>query len=127
MVEHGDISQLEGSNEGPLVIALRWNIFEELVELGRERNLKRISLDVLGRWAHEGRNRFKRDGNVLVKYRNYIARFHGLHYEEDEEEEVNLAQRETYRQEMHQQNQAYLQAEEQTRRNKEAERERQIK
>lgn len=76
------------------MVALRWNIFEELVEVGREKSIKRLTAEVLGRWANEGRNRFKRDGNVLVKYRNYIARFHGIHYEEEEEEEVNLTQRE---------------------------------
>lgn len=60
--------------------------------MGREKNLKGFS-DQLGRWAHEGRNLFKRDCNVLIKFRNYIARANGIHYEEEEEEEVSLAQR----------------------------------
>lgn len=71
-----------------------------------------MNCELLDRWSHEGRNQFKRDGNVLVKYRNYVARFHGLHYEEDEEEEVSLVQREQERQEIQQQNQAYRLAEE---------------
>lgn len=61
-------------------MVLRWNIFEELVEVGREKQLKRVTGELLGRWAHEGRNLFKRDGNVLVKYRNFLARAHGIHY-----------------------------------------------
>lgn len=63
------------------MIAVRWNIFEEVVEVGRERNLKGVTEELLGRWAHEGRNLFKRDGNVLVKFRNYMARANGIFYE----------------------------------------------
>ena len=61
-------------------MALRWNIFEEVVMIGSEKDPKKVTVDLLNRWAHESRNLFKRDGNVLVKYRNYIARFHGIQY-----------------------------------------------
>lgn len=102
-----ELSKVAGCKEGPQVVALRWNIFEEVVEVGREKNLKGVTGELLGRWAHEGRNLFKRDGNVLVKCRNYMARANGIYYEEEEEEEVNLAQRDLERHEIHQQNQAY--------------------
>lgn len=41
---------------------------------------------MLDRWANDGRNQFRRDGNVLIKYRNYVARYYGQHYEEEEED-----------------------------------------
>lgn len=67
---------------------------------------------MLERWSQEGRNCFKRDGNVLVKYRNYLGRLQGYYYEEEEEEEVNLVQRSQERREIQQQNQAYRLVEE---------------
>ncbi len=81
VAEHEELARVEGSRESPQVIVLRWDIFEEMVEVGREREVKRVSGEVLDRWSHEGRNQFKRDGNVLVKYRNYIARLQGYYYE----------------------------------------------
>jgi hypothetical protein len=88
-----ELSIIDDLKESPQVIALRWNIFEEVTIIGRSYDPKNITAQLLEQWAHEGRNLFKRDGNVLVKYRNYIARFHGIYYEEEEEEEVNLVQR----------------------------------
>ena len=90
-----------------MLVALRWNMFEELKEVGRMRELGRVDANLLNRWAHEGRNLFKRDCNVLIKYRNYFARLTGNFYEEDEEEESSLAERDLTARERREQNRAY--------------------
>lgn len=112
IIESDEIKTIEGFREGPQIIALRWNIFEEIVEVGRERDIKNVNVDLLGRWTLTSRNLFKRDNNVLVKYRNLLAKYHGLQYEEEEEEEVNLVQRDMEREEITQQDRAYREAEE---------------
>jgi hypothetical protein len=48
--------------------------------VGRERDIKNVNVDLLGRWTQTARNLFKRDNNVLVKYRNLLAKYHGLQY-----------------------------------------------
>lgn len=79
--DHADLSKIVNI-DSPLVIALRYNIFEELVEIGRSTALQTLDAKLLERWAHDSRNMFKRDCNVLIKYRNFISRAYGLHYEE---------------------------------------------
>lgn len=91
------------------------NIFEEVVVIGRTEDPKSVNEEQLVKWAHDGRNLFRRDGNVLVKYRNFVARFYGHNYEEEEEEEVNLVQRQQESQEIRQQNEAYQRIEQQAR------------
>lgn len=61
------------------------------MEVGRTKELGAVDSALLDRWTHEGRNLFKRDCNVLIKYRNFVSRAFGHFYEEEEEEEVNLA------------------------------------
>ena len=78
-----------------------------MVVVGRLRDLQNISIQMLDRWAHDGRNLFRRDGNVLIKYRNYVARFYGQYYELEQEDEVNLVERQQSTHEIKQQNEAY--------------------
>jgi hypothetical protein len=35
VAEHEDLGRVAESREGPLVVALRWSIFQEVVEVGR--------------------------------------------------------------------------------------------
>lgn len=61
------------------------------MEVGRSRELLKVDGELLNRWAHDGRNLYKRDCNVLIKYRNFISRdYYGSLVVEEEEEEVNL-------------------------------------
>jgi hypothetical protein len=57
-------------------------MFEEIVEVGRTSELDKVDSALLSRWATEGRNLYKRDCNVLIKYRNFINRAFGYYYEE---------------------------------------------
>jgi hypothetical protein len=66
----------------PAVLCLRENIFEERIEVGHA-DIAGLTGDTLNRWAHECRNLYKRDLNVLIKYRNLVARAHGIYHEEE--------------------------------------------
>ena len=75
-----ELSKVKPISNPPELVVLRENLFDEVVEVGRTRDIPSLTVEQLNRWAHEGRNLFKRDGNILVKYRNYLARFYGHHY-----------------------------------------------
>ena len=81
--ENKRFNELKKENILPLAICLSENIYEELVEVGRE-FLPNVGYEVLNRWAHESRNLYRRDNNILVKYRNLVARAHGIYLEESE-------------------------------------------
>ena len=57
-------------------------MFSELIEIGRTKELSKFNATQLDRWSHEGRNLYKRDSNVIIKYRNLVNRAFGAHYEE---------------------------------------------
>ena len=75
-----ELGQVRGASDPPELMVLRMNMFDEVVEVGRARDLRGLNAEQLRRWSHEGRNLYKRDCNVLVKYRNYLARFYGYHH-----------------------------------------------
>lgn len=113
-----DLNLLPGEKVPPSVVFCRMNIFEEVVVLESfvgEEGIAKITPEKLQQLGNQSRNLQKRDNNVLIKYRNFLRRQYGDVYEEDEEEEVNLVQREAESQYIRQQNQSYLQAEEEAR------------
>ena len=44
VVQDSDLNKLENVQEGPLIIALRMNIFDEIVQVNRSRDLKDLSI-----------------------------------------------------------------------------------
>lgn len=100
-----------------MLVVLRRNLFDELVEVARTKELASIDQTLLNRWTHSTTNLYKRDCNVLVKYRNFVNRAFGYYYEEEEEDEVNLMERQNTTREINEQNLAYQQMEEETRKN----------
>jgi len=47
---------------------------------------------MLKTWTNESRNLYKRDRNVMIKYRNFLNKIYGNLYEEEEESEININQ-----------------------------------
>ena len=62
-------------------MVLRQNLFDETIQLARIREIGSVDIPTINRWIHDTRNLFRRDGNVIVKYRNFVSRAHGYYYE----------------------------------------------